>query len=98
MKTCDCRDANFRGRFQASIVSVKRQGQKLSGKLGDISLRAGDDLLFDCGDGFDKQSDLVKNNLQLIGLVPNEEYREFMFAFSIQGAFLRDMQLRVWAG
>lgn len=80
-----CRDAHFRAQFQASIVSIRRQGQKLKGKLGDVKLQSGDELLFDCGDNFDEHSDIVKANLTLIGLVQDDHVREFMVAFEVQG-------------
>lgn len=66
-------------------MSIRRQGHKLTGRLGDITLQAGDELLFDCGDKFDEHSDAVKNNLELLGLVQDDHYREFMFAFQVQG-------------
>ena len=39
------RDASFRQRYNAAIVAVHREGERLKGKVGDISLRAGDTLL-----------------------------------------------------
>lgn len=80
-----CRDAHFRAQFQASIVSVRRQGHKLKGKLGDITLQSGDELLFDCGDNFDVNSEKFKANLTLIGAVQDDHVREFMVAFEVQG-------------
>ena len=82
------RDANFRAQFQASIVSIRRQKHKLKGKLGDIKLQSGDELLFDCGDNFDQHSDVVKANLKVIGLVQDDHVREFMVAFEVQGSAL----------
>jgi hypothetical protein len=80
-----CRDADFRSKFQAAIVSIRRQGHNLQGKLGDVNLQAGDELLFDCGDNFDENSPTVKSNLDLTGLVQQNHAREFMFAFKVQG-------------
>ena len=80
-----CRDAHFRAQFQASIVSIRRQGSRLKGKLGDIKMQSGDELLFDCGDNFDENSDIVKANLTLVGLVQDDHVREFMVAFEVQG-------------
>lgn len=39
------RDASFRQRYNAAIVAVHREGERLHGKVGDISLQAGDTLL-----------------------------------------------------
>ncbi|NDK33193.1 SLC13 family permease [Nesterenkonia haasae] len=46
------REARFRSRYHAVILSVSRQGQRLIGKLGDIELRVGDTLLLEAGDDF----------------------------------------------
>ncbi len=39
------RESGFRARYQAAVVAVHRAGARLDGKLGDISLRAGDALV-----------------------------------------------------
>ena len=46
------RDANFRTRYGAAVVAVHRGGRRLSGKIGDILLRAGDTLLLEASAGF----------------------------------------------
>ncbi len=46
------RDANFRTRYGAAVVAVHRGGRRLSGKIGDIVLRAGDTLLLEASPGF----------------------------------------------
>lgn len=46
------RDANFRTRYGAAVVAVHRRGRRLSGKIGDIVLRAGDTLLLEASPGF----------------------------------------------
>lgn len=46
------RDANFRTRYGAAVVAVHRGGRRLSGKIGDIVLRAGDTLLLEASAGF----------------------------------------------
>lgn len=44
------REAALRERLRASVVAVKRRGQRLSSvKLGDVVLAAGDVLLLDVG-------------------------------------------------
>jgi len=44
--------ADFRSRYQASIIAVHRSGQKLSEKIGKIVLESGDTLLVDAGADF----------------------------------------------
>lgn len=83
-----CRDANFRSAFQAAIVSISRAGQQLKGKLGDVELKAGDRLLFDAGPGFDAQNEKVKANLEMLAADMEQQEREFMFAFQVEGTLL----------
>ena len=39
------RESNFRARYDAAILAVHRQGARLGGKIGEVTLRAGDLLL-----------------------------------------------------
>ncbi|MEQ8910544.1 MAG: SLC13 family permease [Vicingaceae bacterium] len=45
-------DTDFRARFDAAIVAIHRNGESLSGKLGEVELRAGDVLLVFSGTDF----------------------------------------------
>ncbi len=46
------RDSNFRARFDAAILAVHRNGEKIKGKIGNAELDAGDLLLLVTGDDF----------------------------------------------
>ncbi len=46
------RQARFRHRYNAVILSVARNGQRLKGKIGDIKLQPGDTLLLEAQKGF----------------------------------------------
>ncbi|PVZ70238.1 SLC13 family permease [Pelagibaculum spongiae] len=46
------KQARFRHRYSAVVLSVCRHGQRLAGRLGDITLRAGDTLLIESQKGF----------------------------------------------
>lgn len=46
------REARFRHRYSAVILSVARNGHRLKGKIGDIQLQAGDTLLMEAQKGF----------------------------------------------
>jgi len=46
------RDSNFRGKFDAAIIAVHRNGERIEGKLGNVVLRAGDVLLLFAGENF----------------------------------------------
>lgn len=49
------RESEFRTVYQAAILSVSRNGERLSGKLGDIELRMGDTLLLETSQTFVEQ-------------------------------------------
>lgn len=68
------REVDFRARFDASVLAVGRASQSLSGKLGDIRLRAGDLLLLAAGHDFHTRDNL-RANLHIldsddVGLAP----------------------------
>ncbi len=55
------REVDFRARFDASVLAVGRASESLSGKLGDIRLRAGDLLLLAGGPDFHTRDNLRAN-------------------------------------
>ena len=46
------REASFRTVYDAAVIAVHRNGERLPGKIGEIVLRAGDTLLLQCAPGF----------------------------------------------
>lgn len=46
------REGRFRNRYNAVVIAVARNGERLRGKIGDIKLRPGDTLLVECHAGF----------------------------------------------
>ncbi|MCP5325078.1 MAG: SLC13 family permease [Oceanospirillaceae bacterium] len=46
------KEARFRHRYSAVVLSVSRHGERLKGKLGDLTLEAGDTLLIEAQKGF----------------------------------------------
>jgi len=46
------RDANFRTVYDAAVIAVHRNGERVPGKIGEIVLRSGDTLLLQCAPGF----------------------------------------------
>ena len=64
------RDANFRTRYGAAVVAVHRGGRRLSGKIGDIVLRAGDTLLLEASPGF-VRAYRNSSDFYLVSEVPN---------------------------
>jgi di/tricarboxylate transporter len=51
----------FRALFDAAVVAIRRDGESLSGKLGDIKLQSGDFLLLATGPDFMQRHNLTKN-------------------------------------
>ncbi len=50
------RQSGFRGQYDAAILAIHRNGEKVSGKIGKVKLKAGDVLLLLAGDDFSKRS------------------------------------------
>ncbi len=46
------RESRFRHRYSAVVLSVSRHGERLTGRTGDLVLRAGDTLLIEAQKGF----------------------------------------------
>ena len=46
------KESGFRGRFDAAIIAIHRNGERISGKLGEVRLHAGDVLLLITGEDF----------------------------------------------
>lgn len=55
------KQVEFRSRFDAAVVAISRQGQMLSGKLGELKILAGDKMLLATGSDFDKRPNLSRN-------------------------------------
>jgi di/tricarboxylate transporter len=51
----------FRALFDAAVVAIRRDGESLSGKLGEIKLQSGDFLLLATGPDFIQRHNLTKN-------------------------------------
>lgn len=55
------KETGFRSLFDAAIVGMRRGGKRLSGKLGNISIQAGDSLMLAVGSDFNERKNLDKN-------------------------------------
>lgn len=49
------RESGIRTRYGAVVIAVRRQGQRLHGRIGDIRLRPGDTLLLEAPPGFTRR-------------------------------------------
>ncbi len=50
------READFRGRYDAAVVALRRGGERLRGGLGEVPLAAGDSLMLVTGPDFETRS------------------------------------------
>lgn len=66
------REGAFRGRYGAVVVAVSRNGDRLTGKIGDIQLQPGDALLLEAPVKFVDQQRLSKD-FYLVSSIPNSE-------------------------
>ena len=64
------KDTDFRARYDAAIVAIHRNGERLKGKIGSIELKAGDVLLVFSGSNFLTRA---KNNRAFYILSHTEE-------------------------
>lgn len=50
------KQSGFRNKYDASVIAIHRNGEKLKGKIGDIAVKAGDVLLMLTGEDFESRS------------------------------------------
>jgi di/tricarboxylate transporter len=55
------KESGFRSLFDAAVVGMRRGGKRLSGKLGNITLQAGDSMMLAVGSDFNNRKNLDKN-------------------------------------
>ncbi|MEX1221483.1 MAG: SLC13 family permease [Idiomarina sp.] len=65
------KQTGFRARFDAAVVAIRRDGHRLTGKLGDVQLQPGDFLLLATGPDFSARTNLSKNFYVLSGMQPD---------------------------
>ncbi|WP_285466665.1 SLC13 family permease [Vibrio sp. D420a] len=58
-------EIGFRALFNAAVVAIRRDGHNVSGKLGEVALKAGDCLVLAVGDDYDQRNNITKNFIQL---------------------------------
>lgn len=62
------KQVGFRALFDAAVVAIRRDGENISGKLGDVELQSGDFLVLSVGDDFKSRRNLSKNFIVLSGV------------------------------
>jgi di/tricarboxylate transporter len=85
------RDSNFRALFNASVVAVSRNGERVRGKLGELVLAQGDLLLLMTGHDFDERSN-ASNDIFVINRLKDitnfSPLKSALLGISIVGAFV----------
>lgn len=66
------REGQFRSHYNAVVLAVARNGERLSGKIGDIRLQAGDTLLLEAPPAFLDQR-RVSRDFYLVSGIPDSE-------------------------
>lgn len=82
------KSVGFRALFNAAVVALKRDGEKLSGKLGEIELKPGDYLILAIGEGFSTRDSLDSNFYFLSEIETEELLTGFKEKLSILGFFM----------
>jgi len=59
------KSVGFRSLFDAAVVAVKRDGEKVSGKIGRLKIKPGDFLVLAVGDDFKSRRNIRKNFILL---------------------------------
>ncbi len=55
------KNSDFRNRYNAAIIAIHRNGEKVSGKIGDITFEPGDLLLLYAGDDFRNRVEIYRD-------------------------------------
>lgn len=75
----------FRALFDAAVVAIRRDGEQVSGKLGEIVIRAGDFLVLAVGDDYRTRTNISKNFIVLSGVEPETRINGWRAWLSIGG-------------
>ncbi len=79
------KQVGFRSMFDAAVVAIRRDGEALSGKLGEIKLKAGDFLLLATGNDFRSRANLANNFFILSELKLQQKLNRWQDRLSIGG-------------
>jgi di/tricarboxylate transporter len=85
------KETGFRGKFDAAIVAVHRNGERLRGKIGDIKLLPGDLLLLVTGEDFENRMD--NKDFYVLGKVRNIDKMPTLQSLLIAGGLITSIVL-----
>ena len=89
------KETSFRGRFDAAIIALHRNGERVSGKIGSARLKPGDVLLILAGEDF-KQRALETQDFYLISKVREFKKMEWYKPAIMLGGLLVAVLLSVF--
>jgi di/tricarboxylate transporter len=75
------KESGFRSMFDAAVVGMRRGGKRLSGKLGDITIQAGDNMVLAVGPDFNERKNLDKNFLVIDEAIGDDKTTPFQNYF-----------------
>lgn len=82
------KNTQFRSRFDAAVVAINRNGQKVSGKLGEQVIYAGDKLVLAVGPDFEKHRNVDRNFFIISGLKVKSRLQTWQEVVAIGGFVL----------
>ncbi|MCH1924645.1 SLC13 family permease [Shewanella sp. C32] len=65
------KSTGFRSLFDAAVVAIRRDGQNISGKLGEVVILAGDFLVLAVGEDYRHRHNIGKNFISVSGVEPD---------------------------
>ncbi|ABV37593.1 TrkA-C domain protein [Shewanella sediminis HAW-EB3] len=80
--------AGFRALFDGAVVAIRRDGEDISGKLGEVVLKAGDFLVLAVGKDFRTRRNISKNFIVISGVEPEIRINGHKAWLSIGGFLL----------
>lgn len=64
------KSAGFRALFDAAVVAIRRDGEEVSGKLGEVEIKPGDFLVLAVGEDYRARRNISKNFITISGVEP----------------------------
>lgn len=89
------KEANFRGRYDGAIIGIHRNGEKISGKIGEVRLRAGDVLIILAGPDLLNLS-IDSNDFYFISKVRDIENYPAYKVWTLLGGTLMSIMLAIF--
>lgn len=79
------KDLGFRALFDAAVVAIRRDGEQISGKLGELKLQAGDFLILATGADFQRRDNITKNFFVVSEQKITRKLKPWQEAFTLLG-------------